>query len=162
MSKSWRCLSLVTVLILMLPTAGVTAADRPAPPLPEIDQPAAVLDVLPAWALTVSPEAAADVAPSPSRDTPPPSPHFSRSAAPAAVTPRLLGPHAPQVFTNTWSYSTIGMVYDPGGDLVRYAHESQSSSHNPTIYDVDAVSHNSIFSIALSSVNSGWPWQIDN
>jgi len=67
-----------------------------------------------------------------------------------------------EVFTNTWSYSTIGLVYDPGRDLVRYAHESQSSTHNPTIYDVDPVAHTVAFSMALSTQNAGWPWQIDN
>ena len=68
------------------------------------------------------------------------------------------------VFTNTWSYSTIGLVYDPGRDQVRYAHESQSSTHNPTIYDVDTLSHTVLYSVALSAQNSGcnWPWQIDN
>jgi hypothetical protein len=67
-----------------------------------------------------------------------------------------------EVFTNTWSYSTIGLVYDPDRGLVRYAHESQSSSHNSTIYDVDPVAHTVLFSAALSTQNSGWPWQLDN
>lgn len=67
-----------------------------------------------------------------------------------------------EVFTNTWSYSTIGLVYNPGEGVVRYAHESQSSTHNPTVYDVDTLSHSVIVSFALSTVNSGWPWQIDN
>ncbi len=67
-----------------------------------------------------------------------------------------------EVFTNTWSYSTLGMVYEPGRDIVRYAHESQSSSSNPTIYDVDRVAHTVLFSVALSAQNTGWPWQLDN
>jgi hypothetical protein len=67
-----------------------------------------------------------------------------------------------EVFTNTWSYSTLGLVYDPGRDSVWYAHESQSSSHNPTVYEVDYASHTVLWNYALSSVNSGWPWQIDN
>jgi len=68
-----------------------------------------------------------------------------------------------EVFTNTWSYSTLGMVYDPSRDYVRYAHESQSSTHNPTIYDVEnPPTHTLLFSVALSTQNSGWPWQLDN
>jgi hypothetical protein len=80
-----------------------------------------------------------------------------------AQEPRSIRQGVIEVFTNTWSYSTIGLVYDPGRGHVRYAHESQSSTHNPTIYDVDyAVSHTLVYSFALSSLNSGWPWQIDN
>lgn len=68
-----------------------------------------------------------------------------------------------QVFTNTWSYSTLGLVYDSARGQVRYAHESQSSAHHPTIYDVNAfVPHTVMFSVSLSAQNSGWPWQIDN
>jgi hypothetical protein len=67
-----------------------------------------------------------------------------------------------EVFDNVWSYSTIGLVYDPGRDSVWYAHESQSSSHNPTIYQVDYASHSVLKSYAMSSLNSGWPWPIDN
>ncbi len=68
-----------------------------------------------------------------------------------------------EVFTNTWSYSTIGMVYDPSRDTVRYAHESQSSTHNPTVYDVDTPApHSVVISFALSTLNTGWPWQLDN
>ncbi len=68
-----------------------------------------------------------------------------------------------EVFDNTWSYSTLGLVYDPGRDSLRYAHESQSNVNNPTIYEVDyTVPHTLGSSIALSAVNVGWPWQIDN
>lgn len=67
-----------------------------------------------------------------------------------------------EVFTNTWSYSTIGLVWDPGRQHARYAHESQSSTSNPTIYDVDVASHTALFSVALSAQNGGWPWQLDN
>ncbi|MBN1536309.1 MAG: hypothetical protein JW908_06220 [Anaerolineales bacterium] len=67
-----------------------------------------------------------------------------------------------EVFDNAWSYSTIGLVYDPDRSVVRYAHESQSSKHKPTVYDVEPISHTVLFSFALSSKNSGWPWQIDN
>jgi hypothetical protein len=67
-----------------------------------------------------------------------------------------------EVFDNVWSYSTLGLVYDPGRDAVSYAHESQSSTHNPTVYQVDHTLHTVLISYALSTVNSGWPWQIDN
>ncbi len=62
------------------------------------------------------------------------------------------------VFSNTWSYSTIGLVFDPIRNHMRYVHESQSSSHNPTIYDIDTLTHGTIQSIALSVNNPGWPW----
>jgi uncharacterized repeat protein (TIGR01451 family) len=67
-----------------------------------------------------------------------------------------------ETFDNAWSYSTIGLVYDPDRGIVRYAHESQSSKHRPTIYDVETTAHTIPFSVALSTKNSGWPWQIDN
>jgi len=102
-------------------------------------------------------------------------PGISSQPAPSAVVPNdhTLTPRsarAPadagdviEVFTNTWSYSTIGLVYNPHHNRVRYAHESQSSSHNPTIYDVRRpLPHSVLFSVALSTQNSGWPWQIDN
>ncbi|MGC9334148.1 MAG: hypothetical protein ACP5JJ_08375, partial [Anaerolineae bacterium] len=85
---------------------------------------------------------------------------------PAYVPPSSRSVAAPgdaiEVFTNTWSYSTIGLVYDPGRDSLRYAHESQSSTHNPTIYEVDYATHGVLGSFALSTRNAGWPWQIDN
>jgi hypothetical protein len=85
-----------------------------------------------------------------------------RGALPPDMAPAAAG-DVIEVFTNTWSYSTIGLVYDSARGQVRYAHESQSSSHNPTIYDVDySVPHTLVFSTALSAQNSGWPWQIDN
>lgn len=83
-------------------------------------------------------------------EVPPPQPSLS-----AAATGDVL-----EVFTNTWSYSTIGLVYDPDHNLVRYAHESQSSSHRPTVYDVEPVAYTVPLSFALSAQNSGWPWQI--
>jgi hypothetical protein len=65
-----------------------------------------------------------------------------------------------EVFTNTWAVSTIGFVYDPATDFVRYTHES---SPNPTIYDVDQpVPHPSLGSISLSGVNPAWPPALDN
>ncbi len=63
---------------------------------------------------------------------------------------------------NDWSYSTIGLAWDPVRQVVRYAHESQSSSHNPTIYDYDYVAGAIVSSVALSTQNPVWPWQIDN
>ncbi|MCL7454774.1 MAG: hypothetical protein M8467_17185 [Anaerolineae bacterium] len=83
------------------------------------------------------------------------------AASPGALPPRAAA-GVLDVFTNTWSYSTIGLVYVPGRGSVRYAHESQSSTSNPTIYDVGQVSHTPLSSIALSAQNSGWPWQVDN
>ncbi|MFW6136343.1 MAG: hypothetical protein ACOC7N_05940, partial [Chloroflexota bacterium] len=87
----------------------------------------------------------------------------------AASTGEAVGPHSAsdaggvlEVFTNTWSYSTLGLVFDPVRNHVRYAHESQSDSSNPTIYDVDPVAHTVIQSIALSVKNPGWPWSLDN
>ena len=80
----------------------------------------------------------------------------------AAVRSLMVPGDVLEVFTNTWSYSTIGLVYDPGRGQVRYAHESQSSTHNPTVYDVDSVTHSPVLSFALSTVNGSWPWQIDN
>ena len=63
-------------------------------------------------------------------------------------------------FPNTWSASTLGLVYDPGRDLVRYAHESQPAA---TIYDVEyPAPHNLLGSISLSAVNAGWPVSLDN
>jgi len=68
-----------------------------------------------------------------------------------------------EVFTNTWSYSTLGMVYDPTRDHLRYAHESQSNAHNPTVYDVEySTPHTVVNSFALSSLNTGWSWELDN
>jgi hypothetical protein len=67
-----------------------------------------------------------------------------------------------EVFSNTWSYSTLGLVYDPSRGYVRYAHESQSSAHTPTVYDLNLVTRAIPFSVALSTQNTGWPWQLDN
>ena len=68
-----------------------------------------------------------------------------------------------EVFTNTWSYNSLGLVYNPSQNQLRYVHESQSSSSNPTIYDVDYYpTHTVQLSLALSALNVGWPWQIDN
>lgn len=64
-------------------------------------------------------------------------------------------------FMNEWSYSTIGLDYYPDSSKFWFAHESQSSSHNPTIYLADS-SGISYTNFALSERNSGWPWQLDN
>ena len=66
-------------------------------------------------------------------------------------------------FENDWADSTIGLTFDPVRNIMRYAHESQSSGHNPTIFDVSPVApHTVVDSIALSTQNPGWPWQVDN
>jgi hypothetical protein len=67
-----------------------------------------------------------------------------------------------EVFTNTWSHSSIGLVYAPGRQQIRYVHESQSATSSPTIYDVAYGSHTVLSSFALSAQNSGWPWELDN
>ncbi|MBN1179439.1 MAG: hypothetical protein JXD18_09520, partial [Anaerolineae bacterium] len=99
----------------------------------------------------------------PETDAPPPDGAVLSAVASGATAALRATNDVQEVFTNTWSYSTIGLVYDPGRDYVRYAHESQSSAHRPTIYDVDQPApHPVLGSIALSTVNAGWPWQIDN
>lgn len=66
-------------------------------------------------------------------------------------------------FGNDWARSTLGMAYDPVRNIMRYAHESQSSGHNPTIFDVSPVAPHAVLnSIAISTQNPGWPWQVDN
>ena len=65
-------------------------------------------------------------------------------------------------FLNDWAFSTIGLAHDPASGVVRYAHESQSSGHRPTIYDYDPVAGTIVHSMALSTQNADWPWQIDN
>jgi uncharacterized repeat protein (TIGR01451 family) len=92
---------------------------------------------------------------------------FNGVAAPPAVTahPRAAPGDVIQVFNNAWMYqNSLGMVYDPDRGIVRYAHESQSSSHRPTIFDVHPVTHTAVLSIALSTQNARhkWRWQIDN
>jgi hypothetical protein len=167
MKKVWRWLSVAVVMSLALPIAGMTvqadSVGKPASPQVEKRRPMPFLGTLPTWAeLHAEPETAplaADRAPPPTS-----SPRLS-SVEPAAHTaPRTYDAlrATAEVFTNTWSYNTLGLVYDPGRDHVRYAHESESSTSNPTVYDVDRVSHSAVFSFALSAVNSGWPWQIDN
>ncbi|MBD3385905.1 hypothetical protein GF407_13385 [candidate division KSB1 bacterium] len=64
-------------------------------------------------------------------------------------------------FGNNWSYSTIGLDYDPDSSKFWYAHESQSSTSRPTIYLADS-SGISYTNFALSERNPGWPWQLDN
>ena len=67
-----------------------------------------------------------------------------------------------EIFTNTWESNSLGMVYDPIRDRIRYVHESQSDQSNPTVYDLGRIVHTPIFSFALSAKNAGWPWQLDN
>jgi hypothetical protein len=63
-------------------------------------------------------------------------------------------------FNNSWESITLGLVYNPDTGFVRYAHES---SPNPTIYDISLpVTHTVLVSISLSTVNSGWPVELDD
>jgi hypothetical protein len=162
-SKLWRCVSLMVVLSLTFSFARMTTlaapADKPASPYRSKVLP----ETLPAWFQL----SLVTVTPPPTREPPPPFPsrlspgRVDRNPAPHVAAHTLVTPT--EVFTNTWSYSTIGLVYDPGRNHVRYAHESQSSTHNPTIYDVAyPLPHTLLVSIALSTLNSGWPWQLDN
>ncbi|MFO7741430.1 MAG: hypothetical protein R6X31_03850, partial [Anaerolineae bacterium] len=120
--------------------------------------------------------AASEPRPLDAASPPPPrglrAPQTDFAEAPSDPTTSTQGDVAPQgvsdagdvlgVFTNTWSHSGIGLVFDPVRNQVRYAHESQSSAHNPTIYDIDRVAHTPLLSIALSVKNPGWPWSLDN
>lgn len=67
-----------------------------------------------------------------------------------------------EIFTNTWESNSLGLVYDPTRNHMRYVHESQSSQSNPTVFYVDRISHTPKFSFALSAQNLGWPWELDN
>jgi uncharacterized repeat protein (TIGR01451 family) len=59
------------------------------------------------------------------------------------------------IFDNTWDISTMGLVYNPGLDEVRYAHEVYSTA---SIWDVNYASpHTVLGSILLSTINPGWP-----
>jgi uncharacterized repeat protein (TIGR01451 family) len=75
-------------------------------------------------------------------------------AAPGDIIDRL---------NNDWSYSTLGLAYDPVRNIVRYAHESRSSEHNPTIYDYVPGTGSIVYSVALSVQNHpDWPWGVDS
>ncbi|MGC9399440.1 MAG: hypothetical protein ACP5HM_09940 [Anaerolineae bacterium] len=168
-----RWLVLIVALVVALAITGTmasaSAVERPQSRLS--DEPLslddAALTMLPAWADPPAPDG-------PVLPSPPSSSELSSQPTPSRVAASdreraLLSPLAPagvgdtlQVFTNTWSYHTLGLVYVPGRDVLRYVHESQSSSHNPTIYDVDYTAHTVVYSVALSTQNTGWPWQLDN
>jgi DNA-binding beta-propeller fold protein YncE len=63
-------------------------------------------------------------------------------------------------FANSWADSGVGLVYDPGRDYVRYAHQSEP---NATIYDVDyPPPHTVLGDIQFSALNPGWPSTLDN
>ena len=83
------------------------------------------------------------------------------SRQPPARTPTAAG-DVIEVFSNTWAASTIGLVYDPARQQVRYAHEIGSSTSNPTVFDVEYLSHAVVSGLSLSAQNSGWPWRLDN
>ncbi|MFP4393904.1 MAG: hypothetical protein ACLFTI_01460, partial [Anaerolineales bacterium] len=108
---------MLAATLLSAPLAGFVGRIDVAAAVP---RPEPALDVLPAWM------------PAPLEDQPPPaSPTLSEASSTTAVAPgeraarpsAIRGPMAIgdviEVFTNTWSYSTIGLVYDPGRDLVR-------------------------------------------
>ncbi len=65
-------------------------------------------------------------------------------------------------FPNTWATATMGLAYDPVHQIVLYVHESQSSTHDPTVFDYDYGTGTIVSSTALSVQNPGWPWQLDN
>ena len=160
--RRWIILVSVLAVTLIVTRAIVIAspASRTEPHTPGEAANEPALSVLPDWANPLE----QDGPTSSSDPSPDPPASFSNDQY------LLLSPLAPadagdsiQVFTNTWSYSTLGMVYDPSRDRLRYAHESQSSTSNPTIYDVDyPMPHTVMYSVALSAQNAGWPWQLDN
>ncbi len=164
-NSAWRWISLVMVCWLAFSTARMPAwAERPPPLLDDGPRTLPQFNVLPSWAeLPLEPEPATIV---PDPDPPPPSNTRISPPVPRESTlsraPGGIQTTSFVTFTNTWAYNTIGLVYNPAQGIVRYAHESQSSTHNPTVYDVDYLSHSPVFSFALSTVNSSWPWQIDN
>jgi len=160
----WRWPTLVILLILIFSigesTIGASPAESDELPL-QASEP--TLDAIPTEARLPSPDDPTPPAKPPSQLAPPGS--TLNDQTPTQLSPLALtdAGNVMEVFTNTWSYSTIGLVYVPGRDIVRYAHESQSSLPNPTIYDVDyPVAHTLLFSVALSAQNSGWPWELDN
>lgn len=76
--------------------------------------------------------------------------------APSAVAPGDILEN----FPNTWWFSTVGLVYDPAADSVRYAHEFGPGT---TIHDVDyPVPHPLLGSLSLSAINPGWPPTLDD
>lgn len=77
------------------------------------------------------------------------------------IPPMSMGGGVLETFTHAWQITnSIGMVYNPDLDLLRYAHESQP---NPTIFDVEnAPPHTLLNSIQLSAVNPGFTNTLDN
>ncbi|HEY1012825.1 MAG TPA: proprotein convertase P-domain-containing protein, partial [Herpetosiphonaceae bacterium] len=65
-------------------------------------------------------------------------------------------------FANSWHVSTIGMVYNPISQTVRYAHEGQTA--NPaTLWDIGlAAPHTPAGSINLATRNAGWPQALND
>ncbi|MDZ7721807.1 MAG: right-handed parallel beta-helix repeat-containing protein [candidate division KSB1 bacterium] len=68
-----------------------------------------------------------------------------------------------------WFYNpefrTIGIEYEESRDFFWTVHETQSSSHSPTIFSLDYVGDTVcviIDTLCLSEINPGWPWQLDN
>jgi hypothetical protein len=161
-TRHWVILTIALALALVITgtIASASPASGPKLRLPEENASEPALNVLPVWArlpeqddLTLSPASPPDPTTIVSNDR-----HLMLSPLALAAAGDSI-----QVFTNTWSYSTLGMVYDPSRDRLRYVHESQSSTSNPTIYDVDyPLPHTVIYSVALSAQNIGWPWELDN
>ncbi len=90
----------------------------------------------------------------------PASPIASLSELPRPLS--LLAPEATgdviETFTNTWALSTIGLIYNPESDFVRYAHEGGYG-----IFDVNySVPHPVLHNFKLSAVNPGWPASLNN
>ncbi len=89
--------------------------------------------------------------------------HQADKTAPLPIDPTLnTAGKIMEIFTNTWSYNSLGLVYDPVRNQMRYVHESQSNQSSPTVFDVDRMAHTVVVSFALSAQNLGWPWQLDN
>lgn len=65
-------------------------------------------------------------------------------------------------FPNSWHGSTIGLVYNPLSDTVRYVHED-SATNPTTIWDIDpAPPHATQGSVNLATVNAGWPTTLND
>jgi len=152
--------ALGTALAITGTIASASPAPSPRPRIPEEDANEPALDVLPAWARLPEQDG-----PTLYPDSPPDSTMIASSdqSQPLSTLAPADAGYVIEVFTNTWAYNTLGLVYDPTRDHLRYAHESQSSTSNPTIYDVDyPLPHPVLFTYALSAQNTGWPWELDN
>jgi uncharacterized repeat protein (TIGR01451 family) len=82
------------------------------------------------------------------------------SAVPHQIIPAAAPPGTVlETFPNVWDIGAEGLVYDPGRDRVRYAHEVFGTAD---IWDVAyPPPHGALGSILLSAVNPGWPAGLD-